>query len=533
METEFDQFGKPIPVMEHGAHVVETDYRLFRYSKFALPWVLFMLGCFWVLLMLTFWRGGFSNIKDIRNGIPRDLEPWSNTIDGEGGLRRPIRNLRISTAVHGIVGVAIVALVYYSNPRPKLQMVAYLIAAVILIACFIQGIIAFCLDVGKTKDAVKCTTDPGTRVKECESRVGYAVVATALDIITAIFALVSTVMLVIWSRDETFKRKHRAWNEQERGISEDPAFVEEIEMKPIIPGQDIVHKSLIGFGLAATLISAILLLIFTIFIHEFRERVVGRAWDPTNNQNIAAWPKENTRFRLSVSIIAICLCVLSFVPYPKRIYVYVLAWLFFCDMVMHFVIFAMDVNDLGSAKTLSCPTGVTCEFAIYNATCFFDIFNGILILIYLGYEFLAKHKQSTVTVHRDIPAAPLEEFMPPYDSHPEYVPVVKPDGTRALEAPPLRPLLGVEVIEVEHPSTQDLSVTVINVTPGGAAQEAGIKVGDIIARWDEIPITCKADFAQAVSNAAIGSQVILQVIRQIGSTTGVEFCQLTVRGVPA
>eukprot|EP01004_Peranema_trichophorum_P003075 NODE_2086_length_1693_cov_579.422930_g1554_i1.p1 GENE.NODE_2086_length_1693_cov_579.422930_g1554_i1~~NODE_2086_length_1693_cov_579.422930_g1554_i1.p1 ORF type:complete len:484 (-),score=63.19 NODE_2086_length_1693_cov_579.422930_g1554_i1:241-1632(-) len=463
METEFDQFGKPIPVMEHGAHVVETDYRLFRYSKFALPWVLFMLGCFWVLLMLTFWRGGFSNIKDIRNGIPRDLEPWSNTIDGEGGLRRPIRNLRISTAVHGIVGVAIVALVYYSNPRPKLQMVAYLIAAVILIACFIQGIIAFCLDVGKTKDAVKCTTDPGTRVKECESRVGYAVVATALDIITAIFALVSTVMLVIWSRDETFKRKHRAWNEQERGISEDPAFVEEIEMKPIIPGQDIVHKSLIGFGLAATLISAILLLIFTIFIHEFRERVVGRAWDPTNNQNIAAWPKENTRFRLSVSIIAICLCVLSFVPY----------------------------------------------------------------------EFLAKHKQSTVTVHRDIPAAPLEEFMPPYDSHPEYVPVVKPDGTRALEAPPLRPLLGVEVIEVEHPSTQDLSVTVINVTPGGAAQEAGIKVGDIIARWDEIPITCKADFAQAVSNAAIGSQVILQVIRQIGSTTGVEFCQLTVRGVPA
>lgn len=530
---EMDQFGKPIPIIDHGTHVVETDYRLFRYSKFALPWVLFMSLCFWTLLLLSLWKGGFSNIKEIRGGIPRDLEPYANTIDGDGGLKRPVRNLRFSAATIGIVGIIIVAIAYYANPRPKLQLLFYLIAALLLFVCFVLGVITFALDVGKTNDVVKCFTDPGSRVRHCEQRSAYGLTVAALGIIMAGFALISGIMLVMWSRDETFRRKHKAWSDQQRDMSEDPAFVEEIEMKPIIPGQDIVHKSLIGFGLAATMVCCILLLIFSILIHEFREKVVGRHWDPYNGQQISSWPKENTRFRVAVSAIAIALCFLSFVPYPKRAYVYTLGWLFFCCMVMHFVVFAMDVKDLSSAKKLECPPNVSCEYGIYNVTCVFDIFNGLFILFYLLYEFLFKHKQSTVTIHRDIPAAPLEEFMPPYDSHPEYVPVVKPDGTRALEAPPLRPLLGVEVIEVEHPSTQDLSVTVINVTPGGAAQDAGIRIGDIIARWDEIPITCKADFAQAVTHAAIGSQVVLQLIRQIGATTSVEFCKLTIRGVPA
>eukprot|EP00997_Jenningsia_sp_PLL12_P004324 NODE_1866_length_1046_cov_296.438315_g1517_i0.p1 GENE.NODE_1866_length_1046_cov_296.438315_g1517_i0~~NODE_1866_length_1046_cov_296.438315_g1517_i0.p1 ORF type:complete len:296 (+),score=83.75 NODE_1866_length_1046_cov_296.438315_g1517_i0:28-888(+) len=283
----------------------------------------------------------------------------------------------------------------------------------------------------------------------------------------------------------------------------------------------------------ALLLTGILLLIFTILLHEHRERVTGREWDPINGQQQSGWPRENTRLRLAASSIACILCFLSFVPFPKRVFVYIIGFLFLCAIFMHFTVFGLDVRDLSDAKDLRCPDGVECLFAPYNTTVFFDFWNGAMIVIYLLYEFLFKHKNSTVTVHRDIPAAPLEEYMPPYDAQPEYTPVVKPDGSRMMEAPALRPLLGVEVIEVEHPNTQELNVTVINVTPAGAAQEAGVRVGDIIARWDEIPITCKADFAQAVSNAAIGSQVVLQVIRQAGVATSIEYCKLTVRGVPA
>jgi len=484
--------------------------------------------------MLTFWQGGFGNIKFIRSGIPRDLEPWAKSSDGDGGLSRKIRNLRFAVSIIAIVPSLLVALIYYANPRPKLQRLGYFVCAFILIFSFVLGIIAFCLDVTRQQDAKECHTDVVTKVKTCEKRAAYATACTALDLITAAFAIVSALMLVMFSKDDTFKHTQVAWSEQ--NFTEDPNFVEEVELKPVIPGQDVVHKSLVFIGLLATLVASILLMIFTIMIHEFREKVVGKEWDPINGQNQSGWERENTRLRLSIAIITILLCFLSFVPYPHRVYAYSLAWLFVAVGAMHFVIFAIDVNDLRKAKNLTCPEGVYCIFHKYNTTCVFDFLNGVMVLVYVLYEFIIKGKSSTVTVHRDLPAAPLEEFTAP-SPYPvrDFSTVIKPDGTPAITGPSIRPLLGVEVIEVEHPATRELSVTVINVTPGGAAEEAGLRVGDIISKWDEIPITCKADFAQAVNAAPIGSQVILQLIRQsqgVATTTSIQYARLTVRGVP-
>jgi len=99
----------------------------------------------------------------------------------------------------------------------------------------------------------------------------------------------------------------------------------------------------------------------------------------------------------------------------------------------------------------------------------------------------------------------------------------------------LRPLLGVEVVEIEQPHTGELTVNVLSVTPGGASDEAGVRVGDIIARWNDMPIHSKADFAAAVRDSLIGSVVSLQVIRQnaLGYGNTVDFLRLVVRGVPA
>eukprot|EP01003_Olkasia_polycarbonata_P005658 NODE_54_length_1877_cov_273.130744_g34_i0.p1 GENE.NODE_54_length_1877_cov_273.130744_g34_i0~~NODE_54_length_1877_cov_273.130744_g34_i0.p1 ORF type:complete len:547 (-),score=128.34 NODE_54_length_1877_cov_273.130744_g34_i0:165-1805(-) len=520
--------------------VIETDYRLFRYSKFALPWLLFMLCCFVVLLCLTFWQGGFS-IKRITEGVPRDLEPYAEE-DDEAGLPKSNRNLRFTTVAIGVFAVLWIALVYYANPRPKTLKLLMLIGAVLLFVTFVLAIIAFCIDVGKVGRAVRCyTQSPSNRKRACESRETYATVVAALDMVVAILALVCLIMVVLFSKAGTFRPGRPAWMDQARDAMNDPTLAESYEVNPVTPGKPTVHKTLAFLGLFCLLLALILLLIFSLFLHENRERVTGKEWDPISGQTKSGWPRENTRLRLAASTIAALLCLLSFVPYPNRVYAYLLAFGFFCACIMFFVAFALDVQDLDKSTDLACPSTVQqCLFHPYNATAFFDFFCGFILVIYLAYEFAAKHKRSTVpSTRRDYD---FEEGAP-------FVPVDYPTAAKPydkMSAGPMmhsgaRPWLGVEVVEVEHPTTRELNVTVLSVTPGGAAEEAGIRVGDIVSRWDEMPITCKADFAQAVSTSQIGSTVVLQVIRQSHAgagqssttTTSVEYCTLTIRGVQA
>jgi len=523
-----DHFGKPVPELQ-GSNVIETDYRLFRYSKFALPWLIIMLGCAITLFCLTLWQGGFVPLKAIKAGIPRDLEPWATDPRGDGGLTRPTRNLRFAETIIAICTVIIVFLVYYSNPRPKMQRLAYYLCAFFLLVVVALCIIAFCLDVGKTDNARSCQTNPATRIMSCQSRSAYAVAVTALDLVVGIFALVCAIMLVIWTKDESFPNSHTG-HDHHRDTAFENTFPEEPTMRLTRPGVETVHKTLAFIGLLALLLSAILLLIITILIHDFRERVTGVQWDPINGQTVSGWPRQNTRLRLSTTIIAMTLCLMSFVPYPKRVYVYLLAFLFFCTGCLSYVIFGLDVNQISSAKALLCPKGVSCVFDQFNATAAFDFILATFIFLYLLYEFLAKHKQSTVTSQREVASTPFDEFVPDVE------PIFMKEHLMVMEGPAMRPLLGIEVIEVEGPSGE-LNVTVMNVTPGGSAEEAQIRPGDIIAHWDEMPIHCKQDFAQAVAGARIGSTSMLQVIRhnRLGNaaSTSVVYCKLNIRGVAA
>jgi Ca2+/Na+ antiporter len=522
---EVDHFGKPIPELQ-GSHVIETDYRLFRYSKFALPWLLFLFGCSVVLFCLTLWQGGFGALKTIYDGIPRDLEPWKNDPRGDGGLSRSTRNLRFAEAIIAACSCILVIIIYYANPRPKIQRLAYYVCAFFLVAAVVLAIIAFCIDVSRTGDCRKCKTDPGTMTISCENKAAYAVVCTVCDATIAIIGVLTIIMLVLWTKDETFRNSHMG--ERNRDLAYDNTYPEEAGMQMAVPGVRTVHQALIFYAMIVLIIAGVMQLLFSIFIHEFRERVTGSAWDPINNQSQAGWSRPHSRFRLATTIIAILLCLLSFVPYPKRVYVYMLAWLFLACAVMHFVIFAMDIKDLGDAKNLNCPSKVSCTFDQYNTTAAFDIMNGLFIVIYVVYEFVIKHGQSTVTTQRLVAFAEEEV-------QPENEPLK--DVQPAIEGPYMRPLLGIEVIEVQGPNGE-LHVTVMNVTPGGAAEEAQVRPGDVVQYWDEMPIHCKADFAQAVSGARIGSTVMLQVSRQTrvgpaATATSAVYCKLVVRGVPA
>jgi putative serine protease PepD len=101
----------------------------------------------------------------------------------------------------------------------------------------------------------------------------------------------------------------------------------------------------------------------------------------------------------------------------------------------------------------------------------------------------------------------------------------------------MRPVIGVEVLEVQDIDGR-IRLNVSGVTPGSAADEAGLRIGDIITRWDDFPIHTKSDFARAVQDAHIGSTALLQVERRSPTGLGgfntavLDILRLTIRGVP-
>jgi len=364
----------------------------------------------------------------------------------------------------------------------------------------------------------------------CEGKAAYGYAATALDATTFVLSLVCALMLVKWSK--YLRRGHRGWYRDDVDRSLDnPEFVDEAGLAVIVPGQAHVYKVLVFIGLFVLLISAILLIIFTIFIHDFRER-----WF----RNESGWPRENSRLRLAATIIGTVLVILSLVPYPHRVYHYLIAFAFFCTAVMFFVAFGIDVRELSKARDLPCHeennSGLYCIYHPYNTVCVFDFLCGLLIVIYLLVEFLAHKKKSMVAAREyaytddvgidDFGIAPRI----PGEAAKSLTPI-------PLPLAPLRPVIGVEVLEVQGMDGQ-IRLSVSGVTPGSAADEAGLRIGDIITRWDDFPIHTKADFARAVQDAHIGSTALIQVERQAptglgGYMTGIQdFLRLTIRGVP-
>ena len=51
------------------------------------------------------------------------------------------------------------------------------------------------------------------------------------------------------------------------------------------------------------------------------------------------------------------------------------------------------------------------------------------------------------------------------------------------EPPPIRPTLGVEVVEMEHPDTRELCLTVINVTKVCVCEFGVCSEGGLGRRW--------------------------------------------------
>ncbi len=86
-------------------------------------------------------------------------------------------------------------------------------------------------------------------------------------------------------------------------------------------------------------------------------------------------------------------------------------------------------------------------------------------------------------------------------------------------------LLGASVTDVTEDSTQSASkvigASIVDISQGGAAQTAGLKVGDIITQIDGLPITGKTDLTAQVRSLAAGSKSTIAYVRD-GTAATVE-----------
>lgn len=78
-------------------------------------------------------------------------------------------------------------------------------------------------------------------------------------------------------------------------------------------------------------------------------------------------------------------------------------------------------------------------------------------------------------------------------------------------------LLGASVSDVTEDETQAdaevVGASIRELTPGGAAESAGLQVGDIITKFNDIPITGKTDLTAQVRAAAAGSEATVTYVR--------------------
>lgn len=78
-------------------------------------------------------------------------------------------------------------------------------------------------------------------------------------------------------------------------------------------------------------------------------------------------------------------------------------------------------------------------------------------------------------------------------------------------------LLGASVADVTEDTTQTdskvVGASIVDVTSGGAAESAGLKIGDIITGIDGLPVTGKTDLTAQVRSLAAGAQATLTYVR--------------------
>jgi hypothetical protein len=413
----FPAYGVP-PAVEVMSDVsssvrMEEDFTFFRYSRAKYPLLILILAIFTTLILLTMWQAR-SDISGLRAGIPRDLEKINS--DREGGVLRYKRNIRFAATTSAIVLSLLALLVFIAPFKPAARNGINYLLAFLLFLTGVLSIICFAFDMNAERDAKRCTqnisrssddiqrcllynvgcnitTDYG---EQCEMREDIATGVTFFDAALATFCILAAICLVAFSRSGDWSR---ARDPKLIAFGQGPG-----QLQPgMYPnGVSFVRKWVTLLVLLGTIAFAILLLVFTILIHEDRDRVLqkdefGRTVRPDGTISRPGWPFRNTKLRYATCSLVIITILINLIPITSRVAAYIFAFLYFCYSVLAFVTFAVDIDAIEAAKKLLCPTGLKCVFHPYNTCAVLDFIGGFLLLVYIIVEYFVTKRPKKAT----------------------------------------------------------------------------------------------------------------------------------------
>jgi len=280
---------------------------------------------------------------------------------------------------------------------------------------------------------------------------------------------------------------------------------EGLSPEKMYPGMEFVHGHVLIFLLASVGVLAVILLAFTIALFSLPETVAGPYWDPSKPPQLqSGWPVTNAALRLGTACSALCIILCTLWPTSQREHAYLVGCLLAALSLVCWVCFGLDVSALTEAAGRACPPGLQCTFAPYYTTVVFDAMCALVAEAYLIREYIFHHAKSTIQLPKiDVDSVFANNIPPPAYAAPQ------------IDGPPLRPHIGVEVLEILHPDTLERCVTVVNVNQGGPCDKAGIRVGDIISTWDYVPIQSKQDLMEQVLATPIHSVVMVYLLRTV------------------
>lgn len=375
----------------------EHDFRFFKYSKLALPFLLVLLGVFTALLVLTMWQSR-STIQGLEDGIPRDIQLLSDyNGDFESGIRKNKRSLRFAVCFLGIfLSLGIIA-VYFADVSPVLRARLNYPLGLILVLVGILALVSFGLNITREKNVKGCFSGDHMSTY-CELREDLGVGGVVFDMCVAVFAIVAGLLVLAYTATGDWCRE--LLEDEDAAIYGMPQGVQPGQLKN---GISRVRKTITMLAIVAVLISSIILLIFALLIHEQRELYTQRDSNnrPTGNSGTttqSGWPLKNTKLRYCVAGVTVLALLFNLIPLTSRVIAYILGFLYIIFAVLAFAAFGVDIGSVEDAKDMECPVNYKCTHDAYNATIVLEFIGGVLLLIYVIWEFFISKKEKAAAV---------------------------------------------------------------------------------------------------------------------------------------
>eukprot|EP01006_Ploeotia_vitrea_P049793 TRINITY_DN67377_c10_g3_i2.p1 TRINITY_DN67377_c10_g3~~TRINITY_DN67377_c10_g3_i2.p1 ORF type:complete len:544 (-),score=64.51 TRINITY_DN67377_c10_g3_i2:248-1879(-) len=404
---------------------IEEDYNWWRYSKFAAPWLFFLLLLFATIFTLTALLQ-VGDLKGLRNGTPRyyQLETDSDN-DNEAGMDKTIRRLRTAIPFFTLLPAVLAFIVLYSKPRPGPRKGLMIVLALLLVVGAILCFISFGVGEDDRKTARSCYELQAITNERCVNREGVATAALAVDFMLALLALTAAITLIWTTLTNDFMIPRTGWREQER----DEEIIQrgrKNKPRPAVKAHKVrpTRMALTVIALLAVIIFAIASIVLMIVLHQYHNTIRLRSFrgltslrfdkDASQPFEESGWSARNTRLRYAWAAIGILTVLINFIPWRTRVLAWVFFFLYFCVGAMAFVSFGLDVHEMRESRDYNCPSGLfdvpyqgirpdiqailasrglrnsklNCINAPFVATATLEFITGIAIVIYLLFEYL-------------------------------------------------------------------------------------------------------------------------------------------------